>query len=95
MKESFETIFNQAQQNHRAAQREIYNRFSTQMLKVALSYMVQKQDAEDVLMEAFYKAFTKINTCKSAQAFPAWLRRIVINQAISFIRKQKKYFICR
>lgn len=46
-------------------------------------------DAEDVLMNAFYKAFTKIEDCKNYESFPFWLRKIVVNDAITLVRKNK------
>ena len=59
------------------------------MLSVANSYINNRDDAEDVLMNAFYKAFTKLEDCKNYESFPFWLRKIVVNDAINFIRKNK------
>lgn len=82
-------IFSQARAMDRNAQRWLYEQFSGKMLGIANSYIGNLHDAEDVLINAFYKAFTQIEQCKSAEHFPFWLRRIVINDAISFIRKKK------
>jgi RNA polymerase sigma-70 factor (ECF subfamily) len=46
-------------------------------------------DAEDNLQEAFVKAFQCIGSFKGESTFGAWLKRIVVNQCISFLRKQK------
>ncbi|GGG50618.1 DNA-directed RNA polymerase sigma-70 factor [Epilithonimonas arachidiradicis] len=59
------------------------------MLSVANSYINNRDDAEDVLMNSFYKAFTKIEDCKNYESFPFWLRKIVVNDSINFIRKNK------
>jgi len=47
-----------------------------------------KQDAEDILQEAFYLAFVNINKLKKMESFGAWLKKIVVNKCISFLRKQ-------
>ena len=47
-----------------------------------------KQDAEDILQEAFYLAFVNISKLKKMESFGAWLKKIVVNKCISFLRKQ-------
>ncbi|PIE50662.1 MAG: RNA polymerase subunit sigma-24 [Flavobacteriales bacterium] len=89
MKTNLDRLFFEAKQNHRKAQKGLYDLYVGKMLAIALSYVKQKNDAEDIVLNAFYKAFTKINQCEKSQAFPSWLRRIVINDSISFIRKNK------
>ncbi|WP_026315568.1 RNA polymerase sigma factor [Riemerella columbina] len=89
MVDEFQNVFKRAQQQDRTAQKQLFQQFSGKMLMIVQSYVSQSADAEDVLMEAFYKAFTKINQCQCAEAFSSWLRRIVINEAISFIRKHQ------
>ncbi|MHA3045694.1 RNA polymerase sigma factor [Riemerella anatipestifer] len=81
--------FNLLKQNNRLAQKQVYDAFSGKMLAIAKSYTNNLSDAEDALLKAFYTVFTKIDTCKGAEFFPFWLRRIVINEAISIVRKQK------
>ncbi len=86
---SLEQYFFQARENNRAAQKALYEMFSGKMLAVAKSYTGNLHDAEDVLMNAFYKCFTKINDCKDWKSFPFWLRKIVVNDSISFVRKNR------
>jgi len=47
-----------------------------------------KQDAEDVLQDAFVNAYLKIHQLRSLDSFGAWIKRIVINQNIQFLRSQ-------
>ena len=89
MNQSFEHIFLQAQLQNRKAQKLIYEQFSAKMLAIIKSYLGNGQDAEDILLEAFFKAFCKINDCRDANSFPFWLRKIVVNDAIMFLRKNK------
>jgi len=89
MKKDSQHIFSKAKKNDRLAQKSLFEMFSGKMLSVANSYINNRDDAEDVLMNAFYKAFTKLEDCKNFESFPFWLRKIVVNDAISFIRKNK------
>ena len=49
-------------------------------------------DAEDVMQEAFLKAFTKIDTYKGEVSFGAWLKKIVINRSLDYLKKRKVKF---
>jgi RNA polymerase sigma-70 factor (ECF subfamily) len=49
-------------------------------------------EAEDVMQEAFLKAFTKIDTYKGEVSFGAWLKRIVINRSLDYLKKRKVQF---
>lgn len=89
MRSQIEQHFNQAKRNDRTAQKALFEMFSGKMLSIAKSYVGNYNDAEDVLMNAFYKAFTKIEDCKEWKSFPFWLRKIVVNDSITFIRKNK------
>ncbi|SHK50815.1 RNA polymerase sigma factor [Epilithonimonas mollis] len=89
MKSDLQHIFSKAKKNDRLAQKSLFEMFSGKMLSVANSYISNRDDAEDVLMNAFYKAFTKLEDCKNYESFPFWLRKIVVNDAISFIRTNK------
>ena len=58
------------------------------MYNICLRMTGNKQDAEDILQEAFYLAYTNIGKLKNAESFGAWLKRIVVNQCLMFLRKQ-------
>lgn len=49
-------------------------------------------EAEDVMQEAFLNAFTKLDTYKGEVSFGAWLKRIVINRSLDYLKKQKVKF---
>jgi len=84
-----EKNFKLAKKQDRRAQKALYDLFSAKMLAVANSYTNNVYDAEDILLNAFLKCFNKINDCKEWKSFPFWLRKIVVNDSISFIRKHK------
>ena len=73
--------------NDRKAQKALYDRFSPDMLGVCRRYVKVQEDAEDVLCEAFFKVFDKIDQFKQEGSFEGWIRRIVINESLLFLRK--------
>lgn len=86
---NLEEYFKLAKKQDRRAQKALYEMFSAKMLAVANSYTNNIHDAEDILLNAFLKCFTKIEDCKEWKSFPYWLRKIVVNDSITFVRKNK------
>jgi RNA polymerase sigma factor (sigma-70 family) len=60
------------------------------MYNTAFRILKNSAEAEDVMQEAFLAAFQKIEEYKGDATFGAWLKRIVINQAIDQIKKKKE-----
>ena len=79
-----------AVENNRHAQHQIYSKFSPKMLSVCRQYIKDLQQAEDVMITAFMKMFTKLKHLEHKGSFEGWIRRIMINECISYIRVQKK-----
>jgi RNA polymerase sigma factor (sigma-70 family) len=73
----------------RKAQRMLYEQFAGKMLAVAQRYTRHLFDAEDVIQESFVKIFAQIHTFRADCPLDAWVRRIVVNTAISHLRKEK------
>ena len=59
------------------------------MYSVCMRIINNDAEAEDVMQEAFLKAFTKIDTYKGEVSFGAWLKRIVINRSLDYLKKRK------
>ena len=74
------------------AQFKLYKLYSKAMYNIAVRMTSDKGTAEDVLQDAFVKAFTDINKLKNENAFSGWLKRIVINRSIDISRKEKLLF---
>jgi RNA polymerase sigma-70 factor (ECF subfamily) len=83
-------IIQLAIENNRQAQQLIYNKFSPKMLSVCRQYIKDIQIAEDLMITAFMKVFTNLKKFESKGSFEGWIRRIIINECISFIRVDKK-----
>jgi RNA polymerase sigma-70 factor (ECF subfamily) len=79
-----------AVENNRHAQHKIYSKFSPKMLSVCRQYIKDLHKAEDIMITAFMKVFTNLKNFKHEGSFEGWIRRIMINECISYIRVQKK-----
>ncbi len=71
------------------AQMEIYTLYYKAMYNAALRILKNQEDAEDVMQDSFIDAFSRIHLYREEGSFGGWLKRIVINNAMDFIRKQK------
>lgn len=74
-------------QGSRQAQFEVYNRYYRAMYNTALRIVKDIHLAEDVMQEAFLKAFTKLDSFKGEVAFGAWLKKIVVNHSLDTYKK--------
>jgi RNA polymerase sigma-70 factor, ECF subfamily len=83
-------IIELAVENNRHAQQKIYSKFAPKMLSVCRQYIKDLHLAEDIMITAFMKVFTNLNHFEHKGSFEGWIRRIMINECISFIRVQKK-----
>jgi RNA polymerase sigma-70 factor (ECF subfamily) len=88
-KQLYQTIIDQCKCNDAKAQMQLYNLYAKGMFVVAVRYMKDKCLAEDVMQDAFIKAFKNIESYKNEVAFGAWLKRIVINQCIDCLKRKK------
>ncbi|KAA3640594.1 MAG: sigma-70 family RNA polymerase sigma factor [Bacteroidetes bacterium] len=75
----------------RKAQKLLYDRYSPQMFGVAKRYVKITEDAEDVLISAFFKAMTNIAQFSGKGSFEGWIRRIVVNESLMLLRKRHNF----
>ena len=74
------------------AQFLLYKQYSKAMYNIAVRFLNNTMDAEDILQESFLSAFEKINGLANTNSFGSWLKRIVINNCLTLLRKKKMYF---
>jgi RNA polymerase sigma factor (sigma-70 family) len=86
-------LVNQCRQGNRKAQFDLYKLYATAMYNVALRIVNDDAEAEDVLQEAFLDAFNRISDFRQETTFGLWLKQIVINRAINYLRKRKVEFV--
>jgi RNA polymerase sigma-70 factor (ECF subfamily) len=80
----------QAQENNRQAQQQLYKKYAPKMLSVCRLYVKDLQQAEDVMITAFMKVFTHLKTFEFKGSFEGWIRKIMVNESISYLRVQKE-----
>lgn len=85
-----QTIIQMAIDQNRFAQQQIYTKHSSKMLSVCRHYIKDLQLAEDVMITAFMKVFTHLKNFEHKGSFEGWIRRIMINECISYIRVKKE-----
>ena len=73
------------------AQLEIYNKYYKAMYNTALRIVNDTAEAEDVMQEAFIKAFSKLDSFQGKSTFGAWLKKITVNLSINSINKHSRY----
>ncbi len=84
-------LIEQCRKENRAAQKELYERFAPKMFGVCKRYVRNREDAEDILVEGLFKVFDNIDKFKGKGSFEGWIRRIVVNQALMFLRKKHNF----
>ncbi|HRQ79214.1 MAG TPA: sigma-70 family RNA polymerase sigma factor [Gemmatimonadaceae bacterium] len=78
-----------AQRGEQAAFSELVRRHQRRAYAVARSIVINHEDAEDAVQEAFLHAYRAIDRFLPDQAFGAWLHRIVANAALDVTRRRK------
>ncbi|WP_179009903.1 RNA polymerase sigma factor [Winogradskyella forsetii] len=86
-------IVEKCKQNDRQAQMQLYNQYCDGMLVVAFRFVKDTMEAEDIVQEAFIKAFSKLEQYKAEVSFGAWLKRIVINRCIDVLKSKRQRLV--
>ena len=74
-----------------SAQRKLFEKYSRLLLGVCNRYAQSIEEAEDILQEGFVKIFLNIKEFKGEGSLLAWMRRIMINTAITHYHKMRKH----
>lgn len=86
-----ETLISECIKNNRIAQKELYDRYASKLMGICIRYTNSREDAEDVLIEGFTSIFQKLKMFKGEGSFEGWMKRIMVNAAISHFRQNSKY----
>lgn len=78
-------------QNHPSAQRYLFDRYYMRCYRVAIRYLTNHHDTEDVLSIAFTRIFKNIHQFENRGegSLPKWISTVVINEAIRFLKSKK------
>lgn len=73
------------------AQRRLYEHYAKTMLGICYRYTKSVKDAEDVLQDGFVKVFLNLHQYKFEGEPGAWIRRIMVNTALNFLKSNRRY----
>lgn len=76
---------------HRDAQRQVYEIMAPKLYRVCKRYLKREEEIEEVLADAFYTIFTKMDQLKELGAFEAWARKITVNQCLHLLKKNVNF----
>ena len=82
-------IIEGCKRGERRAQQQVFERYYRLMFGVCLRYISDHDSVQDVLQEGFLKVFSNIEGYTSKGSFEGWIRRIMVNTAIDFIRRKR------
>lgn len=74
---------------HSSSQYELYGLYVDAMFNIGMRMLGNTEDAEDIVQESFVSAFKNLSSFNYESTFGAWLKRIVINKSINYLKKQK------
>jgi len=85
-------IIDQCREGSQKAQFQLYKLYYKPMYSVSLRIVNNGMEAEDVMQEAFLSAFNKMDTYIGEVSFGAWLKKIVVNRSLDYLKKRKVQF---
>lgn len=84
-------IIASCKKQERSGQRKLYKKFYSLGMSITLRYTNNREEAEEMLNDGFYKIFSKIHQYDTSQAFEPWFKRIMVNAAIDYYRSQVRF----
>jgi len=87
--EQLKTLIQGCLRNNRKSQELIFQAFYGKMMAVCRRYTADDNQAKDIVQDGFIKVFKNLERFNFNGSFEGWIRRIMVNTAIDFTRKQK------
>lgn len=89
------TLIAQCRDGHRNAQKQVYEQYVNSMMILCLRYINDKEDAKEVLHDAFCNFFRNIGRFdyRGDGSTKAWLKKIVVNQCLMHLRSRKQLIV--
>jgi RNA polymerase sigma-70 factor (ECF subfamily) len=87
------SVIDRARAGELAAFEQIYRRFERPVYTLALRMLADAEAAREVLHDAMLKVFQRIDQYRNDAPFWAWLRQIVMNEALMRLRRDRRFDI--
>ena len=91
MSESQRVWIQEARKGNELAAYNLYESYSKAMYNTLIRVVCDEEAAKDLLQEAFVKAFKNLENLTNEVAFAGWLKRIVVNIGLEYVRKKNMY----
>ena len=75
----------------RESQQMLWKLYARKMMSVCLRYCDSREEAEDVMQDGFVKVFEKIGQWQGSGALGGWIRTIMVNTALTYLRSRNKW----
>ena len=82
-------LVERARRRDRAAIRQVVKQQNRRLYRIARSIVRDDSEAEDVLQEAYVRAFSNLDAFRGEARIGTWLARIVINEALACLRRRR------
>jgi RNA polymerase sigma-70 factor (ECF subfamily) len=76
---------------NKQSQQAVYQLLAPKLFALSKRYLKKQEDREEVLADAFFTIFTKIDQLKELDAFEAWAKRITVNQCLLYLRRNVNF----
>lgn len=83
------TLVHATRRGHTSAFEELVRKYDRKLLRIAQNITHSPEEAEDAVQEAFFKAYQRLDQFQENAKFSTWLIRIVINEALMKLRRQR------
>lgn len=77
----------------KVSQKVLYEAFYGKMFAVCIRYTGDYYEAQDVLHDGFIKIFSHLRSFKNEGSIEGWIRRIIVNNSIDYIKQRNRLFI--
>ncbi len=85
-------VVERCKHGNRQAQFELYRLYSRAMYNICLRMLRNEQDAEDILQRSFLDVFSHLDSFRYQSSVGAWIKRIVVNNCINHLKRNKVHF---
>ncbi len=92
-KDNIEKLIKACAKGDRKGQKILYEAYYSKMLSVCVRYSSDINEAQDLLHDGFIKVFESIKGFKSKGSLEGWIRRIIVNNAIDYVRSRKIFYV--
>jgi RNA polymerase sigma factor (sigma-70 family) len=89
------TLIREAKHGSAAAQKCLFDLYASRMMLICRRYVKSVEDAEEVLLDGFFKIFRAISqfNYQGDEAFHGWVKQIIINECLMFLRKRSPFAV--